>query len=667
MADDLNSSIFNQRLEIERIVQQLIEYEYDDLSNWSKAIQFIINNYPRPGRGRYLWTIVQQCCKHFYLRDNVKNNADFFAIYKIYARFGNDNHRLFQHLFKNNVFNGLSEFWESWFGICSAQGNQQMFKEVFALLCSKSALSHDEIHRIQFEISNCNIISDEKNRSKDDDEHTCSQVSIYRDLQSSSDIRNNNLTVNDRSQHQPLRQIDIIDRHNNEYGTSELFSTNLSNKSLLTKTCDPVIASQTFCPEVSSTLLGKPSNRLLTGIINLTINAVIDFSICNDINDNDKQIVSLDHSLSTTIHDLLDKQLPSRSIVINPVDPFSADVQNRLIDYEFLSNQPNFVQSNIALPDKLYENCLIGPTDQFWRILNCCGSGTFADVYCAQLESDGDSGSTDIFALKVQKRHDVWEYQILTTLFKRLEDNHEDPLVISAFSKVDLFIKLPSFSIVKTQYFHYGSLLNLVNWHLNENKSIPYYIVTVYTLELLKIAQVLHKYRIIHADFKTDNILIRFIYPNNESNKANLTPLVLTDFNRSIDLTLFPPGTNFLVPSDLLPSQRCPQIRESLPWTFEIDQFGILDVVHTLIFRSYLEIDYDTTTSCWKPKRHLPRKYRNKPFWSNLFTKFMAVNYNFQENNANYEGLINECTLELRELDRTELSACYYLRTLNTL
>ncbi|KAI0978626.1 hypothetical protein GJ496_003501, partial [Pomphorhynchus laevis] len=376
MADDLNSSIFNQRREIERIVQQLIEYEYDDLSNWSKAIQFIINNYPRPGRGRYLWTIVQQCCKHFYLRDNVKNNADFFAIYKIYARFGNDNYRLFQHLFENNVFNGLSEFWESWFGICSAQ----------------------EIHRIQFEISNCNITSYEKSRSKDDDEHTCSQVSIYRDLQSSSDIRNDNLTVNDRSQRQPLRQIDIIDRHNNNYGTSELFSTNLSNKSLLTKTCDPVMASQTFCPQVSSTLLGKPSNRLLNGINNLTINAVIDFSICNDIND--KQIVSLDHSLSTTIHDLLDKQLPSRSIVINPVDPFSVDVQNRLIDYEFLSNQPNFVQSNIALPDKLYENCLIGPTDQFWRILNCCGSGTFADVYCAQLESDGDSGGTDIFALK---------------------------------------------------------------------------------------------------------------------------------------------------------------------------------------------------------------------------------------------------------------------------
>ncbi|KAI0985414.1 hypothetical protein GJ496_010758, partial [Pomphorhynchus laevis] len=253
----------------------------------------------------------------------------------------------------------------------------------------------------------------------------------------------------------------------------------------------------------------------------------------------------------------------------------------------------------------------------------------------------------------VQKRHDVWEYQILTTLFKRLEDNHEDSLVISAFSKVDLFIKLPSFSIVKTQYFHYGSLLNLVNWHLNKNK--------FHTLLYC------HCVYIGVIEDSSNNILIRFIYPNNESNEANLTPLVLTDFNRSIDLTLFPPGTNFLVPSDLLPSQRCPQIRESLPWTFEIDQFGILDVVHTLIFRSYLEIDYDTTTSCWKPKRHLPRKYRNKPFWSNLFAKFMAVNYNFQENNADYEGLINECTLELRELDRTELSACYYLRTLNTL
>ena len=64
---------------------------------------------------------------------------------------------------------------------------------------------------------------------------------------------------------------------------------------------------------------------------------------------------------------------------------------------------------------------------------------------------------------------------------------------------------------------------------------------------------------------------------------------MLVDFGRSIDL-LDAPTTSF-VGNASQPAMMCVAMRQGLPWSLDIDTFGVCASAHVLLFASHLEID----------------------------------------------------------------------------
>ena len=88
-------------------------------------------------------------------------------------------------------------------------------------------------------------------------------------------------------------------------------------------------------------------------------------------------------------------------------------------------------------------------------------------------------------------------------------------------------------------------------------------VVLYLTLEMLNIVHYLQKSNILHADIKPDNFMI-----NNQPTSHNYPDrcLVLIDFNRSIDLTMLPAETEFVVKA-ANKSLFCCEIKSNKSWT----------------------------------------------------------------------------------------------------
>ena len=93
--------------------------------------------------------------------------------------------------------------------------------------------------------------------------------------------------------------------------------------------------------------------------------------------------------------------------------------------------------------------------------------------------------------------------------------------------------------------------------------------------------------------------------------------LKLIDYGRSIDITLYKPGTLFSGDCHT-DSFRCIEMQKKLPWTFQPDIFGIASVVHCLLFGEYMEVIHDSKTNRYKAKEPFKR-YWQTDLWSHFF------------------------------------------------
>ena len=147
-------------------------------------------------------------------------------------------------------------------------------------------------------------------------------------------------------------------------------------------------------------------------------------------------------------------------------------------------------------------------------------------------------------------------------------------------------------NILVTQYQRMGTLLDLVNLTKAADKQIIEPLALHLMSELLGLMELLHSTRIVHADIKPDNFLIRhspatkLVVKN--SNLLTNTPLLrfetslqLIDFGKAIDLSVDPEDGD---------TREIDTATEGRNGKYHLDYFGIAGCAYCLLFGSYLEV-----------------------------------------------------------------------------
>ena len=135
-------------------------------------------------------------------------------------------------------------------------------------------------------------------------------------------------------------------------------------------------------------------------------------------------------------------------------------------------------------------------------------------------------------------------------------------------------------------------------------------------MELLKIVNELHSNGFIHGDIKCENILV--------SDDSDVPPIKLFDFGRSIDTSL----DNLNICRyfcNIDEEEPFPAICNGLPFTYEIDYFGIASVAYVLLFQQYIELVQKQSESnhiLYSIKRSLIG-LQNTEFWRLFFDFFI--------------------------------------------
>lgn len=112
---------------------------------------------------------------------------------------------------------------------------------------------------------------------------------------------------------------------------------------------------------------------------------------------------------------------------------------------------------------------------------------------------------------------------------------------------------------------------------------------------------------------------------------------MLVDFGRAIDLNSANEDLSTLMDTLFTGAasteeMMCVSMRQRLPWSFDVDTYGICASVHLLLFGAQLEIAKSASNGSkhkrWMPKRDFPRHWE-KGIWTDLFDSLLNVDADF--------------------------------------
>ncbi len=377
-----------------------------------------------------------------------------------------------------------------------------------------------------------------------------------------------------------------------------------------------------------------------------------DVYLDDDLNDSlylDTDTLQFNHDLSETINfndvmrgkdavlgavPLLQQALvkQTRQSKSNTVNPYDASVMEELQRYlitPYAENDRRFSDERSkkepTIPDNDKSVIQLGTRE--YIINGMLGEGAYASVYAAT-QQQMDGRLSEVFAIKVQSPSWPWEFYICDQLQRRA-----DVIYSEKFIKAWRMFLYDKKSFLVLPYSGYGTLLDVINARITANKAMEEVMVMYYTIELLKIVNEMHSCQIIHGDIKPDNFLIM----NEDSGaseewKREGSPswsnrgLILIDFGRSIDMSLYPKGTKFYGDHGAS-SFKCIEMQTGRPWTYQADLYGICGVVHTMLFNKYMEVEQRTNpttgTSTWTIKEKFKR-YHSK-LWQEFFDALLNV------------------------------------------
>ncbi|KAJ3783055.1 hypothetical protein GGU11DRAFT_781981 [Lentinula aff. detonsa] len=276
------------------------------------------------------------------------------------------------------------------------------------------------------------------------------------------------------------------------------------------------------------------------------------------------------------------------------------------------------------------------------------GEGGFGTVFKArdlgaQSEYDSDFEDEDeiegeeasMVALKVVRPRNMWEYHVLRRLHSALPPANRRSIV---FPHALYAFRNESYLVL--DYCPQGTLLDIVNTAESASVSqqgacLDELLVMFFTIELLRLLEVMHTIGFIHGDLKIDNCLLRLEdIPEGSSSWSNAyrpsgeggwsyKGLKVIDFGRTIDTRLFPADQQFI--ADWETDERdCMEIQQGKPWTFQTDYFGLAGIIYCMFFGKYIQSNsIGSSTShdgITKLKLMTPlKRYWQTDLWARLF------------------------------------------------
>lgn len=283
------------------------------------------------------------------------------------------------------------------------------------------------------------------------------------------------------------------------------------------------------------------------------------------------------------------------------------------------------------------------------------GSGSFGDVYLVEsLERDDSKitaevsqstiaqGTFDCFerkkfeAIKIEADPaSAWEFYIVSLARRRLGLSRPTESLIQVY-EMHLY---KDESYLVQQYCNQGTVLDAVNVQKAASSSTEA-VAMFFAVELFRTIEALHAKDIIHGDIKVDNCLVRLEtipdskwdsrYHRDGTSGWNKKGITLIDFGRSIDKRAYTPKVKFM--ANWNGDECCPEIRETRPWTYQIDYHGIADIIHHLLYDKPLDTIGDKNDDIgagagkkWRLKESFKR-YWQQQLWSQIFDLLLNPN-----------------------------------------
>ncbi|EPQ54098.1 hypothetical protein GLOTRDRAFT_139495 [Gloeophyllum trabeum ATCC 11539] len=283
--------------------------------------------------------------------------------------------------------------------------------------------------------------------------------------------------------------------------------------------------------------------------------------------------------------------------------------------------------------------------DSRFEVTHKLGEGGFGAVFAAKDISsrtddddfEDDDEDASLYAIKVVKPRNLWEYHILRRIHRTLS-----PRLKCSVVQAHALYAFHDESYLILDLCPQGTLLDVVNNASKMSVSqqgacLDEVLVTFFSVELIRLIEGMHSAGIIHGDLKIDNCLLRLedapgglsawstIYQPSGKDGWEYKGIKLIDFGRTIDTQVFPAGQQFIAdwPAD---ARDCFEIRENRPWTYQTDYFGLAGIIYCLLFGKYLEkaaivpVDDAAGQEGCRYKLSTPfKRYWNTDLWSRLF------------------------------------------------
>uniref|UniRef100_A0A0K2U3Z0 Mitotic checkpoint serine/threonineprotein kinase BUB1 betalike [Meleagris gallopavo] n=1 Tax=Lepeophtheirus salmonis TaxID=72036 RepID=A0A0K2U3Z0_LEPSM len=271
-------------------------------------------------------------------------------------------------------------------------------------------------------------------------------------------------------------------------------------------------------------------------------------------------------------------------------NPFNEKVQRDILRSlkTPLTERHGFSYSEELMP-KISSNSVVKIGKQFFGIKSFVGEGAFGKIFKAVRHNNkvNDTICEMNLIFKVQKPSREWEFYICSEVQKRSAN-------YGSFMSIPRCYSFMNGSIFASEYLP-ASLLDILN--TNSKKMADEIFAIFFIIQICELVQRLHDARIIHADIKPDNIMLREKpFLNQEAKSASeMFPrtenpcLQLIDFGRSIDMSLCKEGTSF---THVFKSKGAciPEMLSGNPWSYQIDYFGIAATAYCLKFGSYMKL-----------------------------------------------------------------------------
>lgn len=169
------------------------------------------------------------------------------------------------------------------------------------------------------------------------------------------------------------------------------------------------------------------------------------------------------------------------------------------------------------------------------------------------------------------------------------------------------------------------SLGDIVAMQTKTQKSMDETLVMFYAIELLRVVGTLHGAGVVHCGIDANTIKLR-----NEEDEGEwavqYSPagdgswdgkgILLTNFRNSVDVDALD-GGQLVGPAGALPRHL-----QGRGWTVELDYYGILDVLHQLLFSTPMDITLDESTGRYRPSAKFARFWQ-KNLWGPLFDQLL--------------------------------------------